>query len=56
MASNVQALDVGLAERERALRIRREQTPRLRARGITRLSLFGSMARGKVGPKATSIC
>jgi len=52
MASDLQALDVALAERERVLRILREQIPRLRARGITRLSLFGSMARGKAGPKS----
>jgi predicted nucleotidyltransferase len=41
-----------LAERERVLRILREQAPRLRARGIASLSLFGSMARGEAGPKS----
>ena len=50
MASDVRTLDAALAERERVLRILREQAPRLRARGITRLSLFGSMARGEAGP------
>jgi predicted nucleotidyltransferase len=39
-----------LAERARVLRLLHEQTPRLRARGITALSLFGSMARGEAGP------
>jgi predicted nucleotidyltransferase len=41
-----------LAERERVLRVLHEEAPRLRARGITRLSLFGSMARGEAGPKS----
>ena len=50
MAAETQTLDPGLAERERVLRILREEAPRLRARGITRLSLFGSMARGEAGP------
>jgi hypothetical protein len=40
----------GLAERERVLRILRQQEPTLRARGVTRLRLFGSMARGEAGP------
>jgi predicted nucleotidyltransferase len=52
MAGDLQALDAALAERERMLRILRVQTPRLCARGITRLSLFGSMARGEAGPKS----
>jgi predicted nucleotidyltransferase len=52
MASDVRTLDAALAERERALRILREQAPRLRAHGITHLSLFGSMARGEAGPKS----
>ena len=41
-----------LAERERVLRVLHEQAPGLRARGITSLSLFGSMARGEAGPKS----
>jgi predicted nucleotidyltransferase len=45
-------LDPALAERERVLRILHEEAPRLRARGITRLSLFGSMARGEAGPNS----
>ena len=43
-----------LAERERVVRVLHEAAPRLRARGITSLSLFGSLARGEAGPKATS--
>jgi predicted nucleotidyltransferase len=42
----------GFAERERVLRILREQEPTLRAQGITRLRLFGSMARGEAGPES----
>jgi hypothetical protein len=36
----------GLVERERILEELRQAAPRLRARGIKHLSLFGSMARG----------
>jgi uncharacterized protein len=42
----------GRAERERVLAALREQAPRLQALGITRLSLFGSMARGEIGAKS----
>jgi len=52
MAADTTTLDPGLAERERVLRVLHQQAPRLRARGITRLSLFGSMARGEAGPKS----
>jgi hypothetical protein len=52
MAAESETLAPALAEREQVLRILREAAPRLRARGITRLSLFGSMARGKAGPKS----
>ncbi len=52
MAVESETLAPALAERERVLRILREAEPRLRARGITRLSLFGSMARGEVGPES----
>jgi hypothetical protein len=47
-----ETLPPALAERERVLRILREQAPRLRERGITSLSLFGSMARGEAGPES----
>lgn len=46
-------LDPRLAERERVLSELRKAAPHLRARGITHLSLFGSMARGEDRPKAT---
>ena len=39
-----------LAERERVLRILREHEALIRARGMTRLRLFGSMARGESTP------
>jgi predicted nucleotidyltransferase len=42
----------GLVERERILEELRQAAPRLRARGITHLSLFGSMARGEAGPRS----
>jgi hypothetical protein len=41
-----------LAERERVLRILRAHAPELRARGVLRLRLFGSMARGAAGPES----
>jgi uncharacterized protein len=52
MTVESETLAPALAERERALCILREAAPRLRARGITRLSLFGSMARGQAGPES----
>ena len=52
MAVETRTLEPALAERERVLRVLHEQAPRLRARGITSLSLFGSMARGEAGPKS----
>jgi hypothetical protein len=52
MAAESTTLDPALAERERVLQILHEQAPRLRSRGITRLSLFGSIARGEVGPES----
>jgi predicted nucleotidyltransferase len=53
MASEAKTVVAGaLAERERVLRILREQAPTLRARGIASLSLFGSMARAEAGPKS----
>jgi predicted nucleotidyltransferase len=52
MATDVKVLDPAVAERQRVLNILHEEAPRLRARGITRLSLFGSMARGEAGPKS----
>jgi uncharacterized protein len=40
----------GIALRERVLRILREHEAEIRARGITRLRLFGSIVRGEAGP------
>jgi hypothetical protein len=47
MAAKTTTLDPALAERERVLRILREREPELRARGVVRLRLFGSIARGE---------
>jgi predicted nucleotidyltransferase len=52
MTTDVEARDPALAERERVLRILHEEAPRLRTRGITRLSLFGSIARGEARPES----
>lgn len=37
-------------ERERVVRVLRGQERELRARGLTRVTLFGSTARGDLGP------
>jgi uncharacterized protein len=53
MATEPQTLAPGaLAERERVLRILRAHEAEIRAKGVTRLRLFGSMARGEAGPKS----
>jgi predicted nucleotidyltransferase len=39
-----------LAGRERVLRVLRAHEAEIRARGVTRLCLFGSKARGEAGP------
>jgi uncharacterized protein len=49
MASDVQTLDAALAERERVLRIICAHEAELRALGVSRLWLFGSLARGEAG-------
>ena len=49
MASDVKTLDAALAERERVLRIIRAHEAELRALGVSRLWLFGSLARGEAG-------
>ena len=50
MAATPQAtLAPGLAERERVLHVLRRHEAELRALGVTRLRLFGSMARGEAG-------
>jgi predicted nucleotidyltransferase len=51
MAAEVKTIDSrALAERARVLRILREHEAELRAQGVTRLRLFGSMARGHAEP------
>jgi uncharacterized protein len=42
----------GVAERERVLAVLRQQAPKLQRLGLTRLSLFGSTARGEIGSKS----
>ena len=50
MATKIDTLAHGaLAERERVLRAHEAE---IRARGVTRLCLFGSMARGEAGPES----
>jgi predicted nucleotidyltransferase len=51
MAARTDTLDPTLAE-ARAGAAHPHQAPRLRARGITSLSLLGSIARGEAGPKS----
>ncbi len=50
MATETTTPDPRLAERERVVAQLHELAPRLRARGIRHLSLFGSMARGEAEP------
>ena len=52
MATDLKAPETALPERERVLRVLQAEAPRLRARGITSLSLFGSMARGEAAPES----
>ena len=53
MASESRTLDrPGVAERERVLALLRAQEPELRALGVKRLRLFGSVARGEPGPES----
>ena len=40
------------AERERVLALLRAHADAIRARGVTRLALFGSVARGDAGPES----
>jgi uncharacterized protein len=44
--------DARLGERERVLEALRRHESELRARGVTRLALFGSTARGDLGPES----
>ena len=44
--------DPELKERQRVIDVLRRREVELRARGLTRLALFGSTARGDAGPKS----
>jgi len=52
MATDLTTLDAALVERDRVLRILREHEAEIRARGVTRLRMFGSMARGEAAPES----
>jgi uncharacterized protein len=52
MATHVQAPDAALVERERVVRAIRAHEADLRALGVTRLWLFGSLARGDPGRRS----
>jgi predicted nucleotidyltransferase len=52
MATDVQAPDAALVERERVVRAIRAHEGDLRALGVTRLWLFGSLARGDPGRRS----
>jgi uncharacterized protein len=50
MVASLQTTTTGREERARVIALLRRREPELRARGLTRLALFGSTARGDVGP------
>jgi uncharacterized protein len=53
MAAQVESIPAAASEeRDRVLRVLRQRQNELRARGLTRLALFGSMARGDLGPES----
>lgn len=52
MSTEVQPLDAALVERERVVRAIRDHEPELRALGVRRLWLFGSLARGDPGRRS----
>ena len=52
MATEVQASDAALVERERVVRALREHEAELRALGVRGLWLFGSLARGDPGRRS----
>lgn len=53
MATQVKTIPAAAAaERKRVLAALGQQAPKLRALGITRVSLFGSMARGDTDPNS----
>jgi uncharacterized protein len=50
MAATIETSATTPGERERVLRVLRGHEPELRQRGLTHLALFGSTARGDLGP------
>ena len=52
MASETTTFDPALAERERVIRAIRAHEAELRALGVARLWLFGSLARGDAGRRS----
>ena len=52
MALSLDEITAGRNERERVLHVLREHELELRNRGLTRVALFGSMARGDDGPES----
>jgi len=52
MATEVKVPDAAAAERERVIRAIRDHEAALRTLGVTKLWLFGSLARGDVGRRS----
>jgi uncharacterized protein len=52
MAASVETITAALEERARVLGVLRGHERELRARGLTRLALFGSTALGDLGPSS----
>jgi uncharacterized protein len=52
MAASVVTASTGLEERQRVIDALRRREHELRARGLTRLALFGSTARGDLRPES----
>ena len=52
MVASVATASTGLEERQRVIEALRRREPELRARGLTRLALFGSTARGDMTPES----
>jgi uncharacterized protein len=52
MAATIKTPSAASAECARMLRVLRRHEGELRARGLTRLAVFGSAARGDLGPKS----
>jgi uncharacterized protein len=52
MASDLETLDTAQALREQVIRTIREHAAELRALGVAKLWLFGSLARGEAGARS----